>query len=125
MTNLSASAAAATGRQKPKHPHEKLRIHHGAVDQTTITTRPPVEVMKHVKEILEGMGMEMVVESEFKYRCVRVKRRKGVLVSASPRVDGVGVGAGADEGVTDVAVVTMVGTAASNGVSFGSGGWVC
>ncbi|XP_006455598.1 hypothetical protein AGABI2DRAFT_60111, partial [Agaricus bisporus var. bisporus H97] len=58
---------------------EKLRIHHGAVDQTMITTRPPGEVMNHVRDVLNGMGMEIMLESEFKYRCVRQKRRKGVV----------------------------------------------
>ena len=94
----------------PKKPHEKLRIHHGAVDQTTITTRPPMEVMNHVKDILEGMGVEIYQESEFKYRCVRQKRKKGIVNS----VDG-------SEGGTekeDVAVFTMAGSAASDGVCF-------
>ncbi|KAF9449086.1 Pkinase-domain-containing protein [Macrolepiota fuliginosa MF-IS2] len=117
-------------QQQPKHPHEKLRIHHGAVDQTTITTRPPAEVMKHVQEILEGMGVEIMLESEYKYRCVRQKRRKGV-VGVQPTQIGTGapgvgvngsVGAGAGtpgqgaqkEG--DVAAFTMLGSAASNGV---------
>lgn len=93
-----------------KKPHEKLRIHHGAVDQTTITTRPPVEVMNHVKEILEGMGMEIYKESEFKYRCVRQKRKKGIVNS----VDGNDRGTGQE----DVAVFTMAGSAASDGVCF-------
>ncbi|ETW79817.1 hypothetical protein HETIRDRAFT_247417, partial [Heterobasidion irregulare TC 32-1] len=54
-----------------------LRVHHGAVDQTTITTGAPPEVMKKVRAALEGMGMEVQVESEYKYRCVRAKRGKG------------------------------------------------
>lgn len=93
-----------------KKPHEKLRIHHGAVDQTTITTRPPVEVMNHVKEILEGMGVEIYKESEFKYRCVRQKRKRGIVNS----VDGNDRGMGQE----DVAVFTMAGSAASDGVCF-------
>ncbi|KAJ7145754.1 hypothetical protein C8R44DRAFT_542187, partial [Mycena epipterygia] len=54
-----------------------LRIHHGAVDQGTITTGQPPEVMRHVKAVLEGMGVEIYVESEFKYRCIRAKQRRG------------------------------------------------
>jgi protein-serine/threonine kinase len=103
-----------------KQPHEKLRIHHGAVDQTTVTTRPPGEVMLHVKEILEGMGMLLEEESEFKYRCVRQKRKKGavgVVVNGS----GEGEAGGQGTGQEDVAAFTMVGSAASNGVS----GFVC
>ena len=30
------------------HPHDQLCIHQGAVDQTTITTRSPPEVMAHM-----------------------------------------------------------------------------
>ncbi|KAF8837890.1 Pkinase-domain-containing protein [Paxillus ammoniavirescens] len=82
-----------------------LRIHHGAVDQTTITTRPPPEVMKHVCKVLEEMGMDIKAESEYKYRCVRAKRKKsGATVFSS-----VGSGSG-------LAAFTIVGSAASNGV---------
>ena len=64
--------------------------------------------MNHVKEILEGMGVEIYKESEFKYRCVRQKRKKGIVNS----VDGSDRGTGQD----DVAVFTMAGSAASDGV---------
>ncbi|KIK93594.1 hypothetical protein PAXRUDRAFT_828808 [Paxillus rubicundulus Ve08.2h10] len=82
-----------------------LRIHHGAVDQTTITTRPPPEVMKHVCKVLEGMGMDIKAESEYKYRCVRAKKKK----SGSTVFSSVGSGSG-------LAAFTIVGSAASNGV---------
>lgn len=81
-------------------------LHHGAVDQTTITTGSPPEVMKHVHAVLENMGLEIQLESEFKYRCVRPKRRKTG-----------GVGLGLREGTGGgLAAFTMVGSAASNGV---------
>lgn len=60
-----------------------LRGHHGAVDQTTITTQPPTEVMAHVKKILEGMGVEIQLESEYKYRCIRAKKRKNAVGSST------------------------------------------
>lgn len=106
----SGEGSSGNNVDSSKKPHEKLRIHHGAVDQTTITTRPPVEVMNHVKEILEGMGVEIYKESEFKYRCVRQKRKKGIVNS----VDGSDRGMGQE----DVAVFTMAGSAASDGVCF-------
>ncbi|KAG1745315.1 hypothetical protein EDB19DRAFT_1959446 [Suillus lakei] len=37
-------------------PKDVLRIHHGAVDRTTITTRPP-QVIKHVYPMLEGISI--------------------------------------------------------------------
>jgi len=80
-----------------------LRIHHGAVDQTTITTRPPPEVMVHMKEVLIGMGVTVQDESKFKYRCVRDKRKKPTAPSVGPNGPG-------------LVPVSMSGTAASNGV---------
>jgi protein-serine/threonine kinase len=95
------------------HPYGQLRIHHGAVDQMMITTKAPPEVMAHVKKILEGMGVETQLESEYKFRCIRAKKRKGTM--------GHSAGANASTTTTSgsgLAAVTLVGTAASNGVSF-------
>ncbi|KAF7345044.1 Non-specific serine/threonine protein kinase [Mycena venus] len=96
------AAATAAGT------HQQLRIHHGAVDQGTITTGQPPEVMRHVKEVLAGMGVEIFVESDYKYRCIRAKQRRG----GKSTVGSTG-GAGAQGGV---AAFTMAGSAASNGV---------
>jgi protein-serine/threonine kinase len=86
-------------------PKDVLRIHHGAVDQTTITTRPPPEVIKHVCQVLEGMGIELKAESEYKYRCIRAKRKKGSAI-----------GLGFSGSGNGLAAFTIVGSAASNGV---------
>jgi len=51
-----------------------LRVHHGALDTHTITTRAPPVAMKHVREVLQGMGVEIQLESEYRYRCIRVRR---------------------------------------------------
>jgi protein-serine/threonine kinase len=93
------------------HPNGQLRIHHGAVDKTTITTRPPPEVMAHVKKILEGMGVEIQLESEYKYRCIRAKKKKNAVGSSTVSVSSAGP-------TPSLAAVTMVGSAASNGVSY-------
>ncbi|KAF8811906.1 Pkinase-domain-containing protein [Phlegmacium glaucopus] len=95
------------------HPHGQLRIHHGAVDQTTITTRPPPEVMAHVKKVLEGMGVEIQLESEYKYRCIRTKKKKNAVGSSAAAA---AAGAGSAGPTTNLAAVTMVGSAASNGI---------
>lgn len=81
-----------------------LRVHHGAVDQTTITTGSPPEVMKHVKAVLESMGIEIAIEHEYKYRCIRPKRKRA--------------GLGLRDGSGSLAAFTIVGSAASNGVRF-------
>ena len=59
-----------------------------------------------MKRVLEGMGIETQLESEYKYRCVLVKRKKGTMGPA-----------GGASG-TGLAAVTMVGSAGSNGVRF-------
>ncbi|KAH9925645.1 Pkinase-domain-containing protein [Epithele typhae] len=79
-----------------------LRIHHGAVDQTTITNGSPPEVMKKVRIVLEGMGIDISTETEYKYRCVRPKRKRA--------------GLGLSSGPGSLAAFTIVGSAASNGV---------
>ncbi|KAF6749573.1 CAMK/CAMKL/Kin4 protein kinase [Ephemerocybe angulata] len=89
-------------------PHGTLRIHHGAVDQTTITTRPPPEVMAHVKKVLEGMGVEVQYEHDYKYRCIRAKKKKGSMTGSAA--------SSGSSASASLAAVQMSGSAASNGV---------
>ncbi|KAH9942844.1 Pkinase-domain-containing protein [Amylocystis lapponica] len=111
-SNTDASVPMPSGgfadRMRRQLPSGKgLRVHHGAVDQTTITTGAPPDVMRHVRAVLEGMGVEIQLESEYKYRCIRPKKRK----------TGNGVGLGLREGSTSgLAAFSLVGSAASNGV---------
>ncbi|GBE87011.1 predicted protein [Sparassis crispa] len=83
-----------------------IRVHHGAVDQETITTGLPPEVMKHMRKVLQEMGMDVEMESEYKYRCVRPKRKR--LAN--------GVGLGLRDTGSGLAAFAMVGTAASSGI---------
>jgi len=110
-TDTSYSAPSFAVRMKRHVAPAKgvLRVHHGPVDPTTITTGSPPEVMKHVREVLEAMGVEIQIESEFKFRCIRAKRK---------RAPGVGLGLrdGAGSTGTGLAAFMMVGSAASNGV---------
>ncbi|KAF9463336.1 hypothetical protein BDZ94DRAFT_1308854 [Collybia nuda] len=53
---------------------ETLGIHRGAIDQETITTQPPPRIMKRVEQALMSMGVEIQIESEYKYRCIRPRR---------------------------------------------------
>ncbi|KAF9264492.1 Pkinase-domain-containing protein [Marasmius fiardii PR-910] len=94
-------SSTAKKQQAPANP---LRVHHGAVDPETTTTKPPQEVMKHITEVLVGMGVDVQAESEYKLRCVRAKKRR----EASSPI--------ATVGDRPYAAVTMVGSAASNGV---------
>ncbi|EMD32832.1 hypothetical protein CERSUDRAFT_68519 [Gelatoporia subvermispora B] len=120
-TEMSFSGSLADRmRGRGAVPKGSLRVHHGAVDTTMITTGSPPEVMKHVRAVLEGMGVEIQLEADYKYRCIRPKRKR----------IGTSVGLGLRDGV---AAFTMSGSAASNGVdkrglplpsqsSFSSGG---
>ena len=85
-----------------------LRVHHGAMDQMTITSGNPPEVMKHVLDVLLEMGLEVQEESQYKYRCVRPKKRK---------IGSTGVSLKDGPGGNGLAAFTMVGSAASGGVS--------
>ncbi|KAG6893173.1 hypothetical protein C0992_011040, partial [Termitomyces sp. T32_za158] len=74
-----------------------------------ITTKSPPDVIRHVRAVLESMGVGVQVESEYKYRCVRARRQKGSMViggASTPPASGAG----------GLAAVKMVGSAASNGV---------
>lgn len=84
-----------------------MRVHHGAVDQTTITSGNPPEVMKHVLDVLLEMGLEVQEESLYKFRCVRPKKRKIGSTGVSLK-DGQG---------GNVAAFSIIGSAASGGVS--------
>ncbi|KAH9976803.1 hypothetical protein BGW80DRAFT_1456892 [Lactifluus volemus] len=102
-------------------PKGVIRTHHGAVSQATVTSGVPIEVMRHVRDVLEGMGVDVQVESEYKYRCVRAKRRRAPAVpSPTPPPAGLGLGLGVREpgGSTGLglAAFTLIGSAASNGV---------
>ena len=111
-TSFSGTGFTGTGLsladriiRKPATPAKgALRTHHGAVDYSTVTTGSPPDVMKHVMEVLQSMGMELQVESDFKYRCVRPKRKKAA------------VGLGLREQSGGLAAFSIVGSAASNGV---------
>jgi len=131
--NLDVSTPRSTGPTAPGHPNrtpsvatEKsvsnpikrsfilpsaakniLRVHHGAMDQTTITSGNPPEVMRHVLDVLLEMGLEVQEESQYKYRCVRPKKRK---------IGSTGVSLKDGQGGNGLAAFTMVGSAASGGV---------
>ena len=116
LVALASAASAATGAASTRNTAAKdvLRIYHGAVDQGTITTRPPPEVIKRICQVLEDLGMALKAESEYMYKCVRAKRKK-----AGGRWGGGAVGLGfiGVVGSNGLAAFTMVGSAASNGVS--------
>jgi hypothetical protein len=63
-----------TAKSTYSHLGSIIGPHRGAIDQTTTTTQQPPEVMKRVREALESMGVEIQVECEYRYRCIRARR---------------------------------------------------
>ena len=53
-----------------------LRLHDGPVDPSTVSSAPPQEIVLQVLEVLKNLGIEYTKESEFKYRCVRPKKKR-------------------------------------------------
>ncbi|KAF5329573.1 hypothetical protein D9619_009000 [Psilocybe cf. subviscida] len=106
--NVGGGSNSQSSSAERAQPHSQLRLHHGTVDSTTVTTKPPPQVMAHVKQVLEDMGIEFYLESQYKYRCTRTKKKKGAMSGAAQ-----GQAPVANSGL---AAMTMVGSAASNGV---------
>ncbi|CAG8609104.1 6632_t:CDS:10 [Ambispora leptoticha] len=82
--NTSRASSFSNTTNSLANVESKLRVHHGAVDQSALTSRPPYEVFIVVKQTLVSMGIEIKREGEFKVRCVRRKRKKKRKYSPGP-----------------------------------------
>ena len=109
----TAPSFAELVRRHVAPPKGVIRTHHGAVSQATVTTGVPIEVMRHVRDVLVRMGVEVQVESDYKYRCVRTKRRR---VPTTPSGFGLGLRDPSASTGMGLAAFTLIGSAASNGV---------
>ncbi|KAH8978223.1 Pkinase-domain-containing protein [Lactarius akahatsu] len=109
----AAPSFAELVRRHVAPPKGVIRTHHGAVSQATVTTGVPIEVMRHVRDVLVRMGVEVQVESDYKYRCVRTKRRRAV---GTPSGFGLGLRDPSASTGLGLAAFTLIGSAASNGV---------
>ncbi|KAF9943305.1 hypothetical protein BGZ67_003068 [Mortierella alpina] len=85
----------------------KLKVHSGAVELSSLSSRHPAEIMFDIKKVVLRLGMEIRTDSDFKIKCVRRKRKISAgtaataFASASGSVTGgggahSGVGAGGD-----------------------------
>ncbi|KAH7089316.1 Pkinase-domain-containing protein [Auriculariales sp. MPI-PUGE-AT-0066] len=111
---MVTGAPTAIPASVPVNAVMSLRVHRGAVDQGTVTTGSPAEVFAHVRGVLQAMGVELQKESEYKYQCVRPKRKKATAApspnTANPPSPH------REEKPSGVAAYTMVGSASMNGV---------
>ncbi|KAF9449084.1 hypothetical protein P691DRAFT_774931 [Macrolepiota fuliginosa MF-IS2] len=64
-----------------------IGIHRGAIDNTTITTRPPREVITKVRDVLDSIGVCVQPESTFKFRCIRPSQSSS---ESQPSAEGFG-----------------------------------
>lgn len=98
--NIFSSIVATPSARRVGYNKNAIRLHNSAIDQTTVTTGSPPEVMAIVTKVLLDMGLEVQQETEYKYRCIRSKRKK----------------AGTGSTTAGLTAFTMIGSAASNGV---------
>ncbi|KAF9576820.1 hypothetical protein EC968_003327 [Mortierella alpina] len=91
----------------PNWTDAKLKVHSGAVELSSLSSRHPAEIMFDIKKVVLRLGMEIRTDSDFKIKCVRRKRKVSAgtaattLASASGSVAGgggahSGAGAGGD-----------------------------
>lgn len=103
---LPTSLPAPVSIVKPSKPvvnRAGMRVHEGAVDQAMVTSGSPLDALAHAEAVLVEMGIAFTKESEFKFRCVRHKKRKGGVSGSMGPLGGLSAG--------------VAGSAASNGVS--------
>ncbi|EFP94382.2 CAMK/CAMKL/KIN4 protein kinase [Puccinia graminis f. sp. tritici CRL 75-36-700-3] len=56
----------------------KLKLHHGAIDQNAISSKLPPVIMQQLKQILWEMGIDVVEESSMKLKATRRSKKKVV-----------------------------------------------
>lgn len=105
--SVEPPSGSFTGRAPSLAAKGILRVHHGAVGQTMITSGNPPEVMRHVLGVLLEMGLEVQEESQYKFRCVRPGRE----------IRDTGKD---NQGGNNLTVSSMFGSSASGGVSVDS-----
>ncbi|SCV72964.1 BQ2448_6889 [Microbotryum intermedium] len=75
-TTTTAVAKPALAAVAPQFVPARLRLHQGALDKHALTYRSPPEVMVEIRNALWKMGVEMIMETEFRVKCVRKSRKK-------------------------------------------------
>jgi protein-serine/threonine kinase len=107
----AAPSFAELVRRHVAPPPGIIRTHHGAVNQATVTTGVPIEIMRHVRDVLVRMYVEVQIESEYKYRCVRAKRRR----RGPPAPSGIGLGLRGDPEISPSPILSPGGQAVAPG----------
>ncbi|KAF9118619.1 hypothetical protein BGW39_001011, partial [Mortierella sp. 14UC] len=102
--NSSAIQASLHGDQEPtlealikalppNWTDAKLKVHSGAVELSSLSSRHPAEIMYDIKMVVLRLGIEIRSDSDFKIKCVRRKRKTSGISGASGSNNG-GLSAG-------------------------------
>ncbi|KAK3842111.1 MAG: hypothetical protein J3R72DRAFT_356628, partial [Linnemannia gamsii] len=75
-----------------------LKVHSGAVELSSLSSRHPAEIMFDIKMVVLRLGIEIRSDSDFKIKCVRRKRKTSGNSGASGSNSGVGANAGGGVG---------------------------
>ncbi|KAG0314117.1 hypothetical protein BGZ97_009610 [Linnemannia gamsii] len=76
----------------PNWTDAKLKVHSGAVELSSLSSRHPAEIMYDIKTVVLRLGIEIRSDSDFKIKCVR-RKRKTSSNSAASGSNGAGAGA--------------------------------
>ncbi|KAH7049008.1 hypothetical protein BKA57DRAFT_383757, partial [Linnemannia elongata] len=60
-----------------------LKVHSGAVELSSLSSRHPAEIMYDIKVVVLRLGIEIKSDSDFKIKCVRRKRKTSSNSAAS------------------------------------------
>ncbi|KAF9908797.1 hypothetical protein EC991_009500 [Linnemannia zychae] len=93
-SNSSAIQASLHGGQEPtlealiqalpsNWTDAKLKVHSGAVELSSLSSRHPAEIMYDIKMVVLRLGIEIRSDSDFKIKCVRRKRKTSGTSGAS------------------------------------------
>ncbi|KAK3820544.1 MAG: hypothetical protein JOS17DRAFT_348369 [Linnemannia elongata] len=84
----------------PNWTDAKLKVHSGAVELSSLSSRHPAEIMYDIKVVVLRLGIEIRSDSDFKIKCVR-RKRKSSSNSAASGSNGAGNGPAAGAGSTN------------------------
>ncbi|KAG0061433.1 hypothetical protein BGZ90_003588 [Linnemannia elongata] len=84
----------------PNWTDAKLKVHSGAVELSSLSSRHPAEIMYDIKVVVLRLGIEIKSDSDFKIKCVR-RKRKTSNNSAASGSNGAGNGAAVGAGSTN------------------------
>lgn len=102
----------------PNWTDAKLKVHSGAVELSSLSSRHPAEIMYDIKMVVLRLGIEIRSDSDFKIKCVR-RKRKSLGASAAPGSNGASAGAngagsgsvnggGGQGGITSLSVKSLL-----------------